>query len=75
MKKGDIAILIIGMLLLAAMLLTLFFGGQTSRHGVGSLLKRGLPGKEIACTGGQGLIIVAGFRSRQRHGPVRCVPG
>jgi hypothetical protein len=37
MKREDLIILIIGLLLLAGMLLTLFFGGEKSRHGVGSL--------------------------------------
>jgi hypothetical protein len=37
MKKEDYIILIIGLLLLAAMLYTIFFGGEKSRHGVGSL--------------------------------------
>ncbi|MHB8810290.1 MAG: hypothetical protein ACYC9M_09800 [Desulfobulbaceae bacterium] len=37
MKKEDIIILILGILLLACMLWTLFFGGGKSRHGVGSM--------------------------------------
>ena len=37
MKKDDLIILIIGLLLLAGMLLTIFFGGERSRHGVGIL--------------------------------------
>lgn len=37
MKKEDIIILILGLLLLAGMLWTLFFGGGQSRHGVGSV--------------------------------------
>lgn len=37
MKKEDFIILIIGLLLLAGMVLTLFFGGEESRHGVGSV--------------------------------------
>lgn len=37
MNKEDLIILVIGLLLLAAMLYTLFFGGEESRHGVGSL--------------------------------------
>ncbi|MDH3329388.1 MAG: hypothetical protein OEM01_09165 [Desulfobulbaceae bacterium] len=37
MKKEDLIILIIGLLLLAGMLLTIFFGGEKSMHGVGSL--------------------------------------
>ncbi|MFC1827071.1 hypothetical protein ACFLZQ_03980 [Thermodesulfobacteriota bacterium] len=38
MKKDDLIILIISLLLLAGMLITLFFGGERSRHGVGTLL-------------------------------------
>lgn len=37
MKKEDVIILILGLLLLAGMLWTLFFGGGHSRHGVGSM--------------------------------------
>lgn len=37
MKKENIIILILGLLLLAGMLWTLFFGGGKSRHGVGSM--------------------------------------
>ena len=37
MKKDDLIILIIGFLLLACMLITIFFGGERSRHGVGIL--------------------------------------
>jgi len=37
MKRDDLIILIIGLLLLAGMLLTLLFGGEKSRHGVGIL--------------------------------------
>ena len=42
MKKDDLIILIIGLLLLAGMLLTIFFGGEQSRHGIGVILD--LPG-------------------------------
>jgi hypothetical protein len=38
MKKDDLILLIIGLLLLAGMLFTFFFGGARSRHGVGILL-------------------------------------
>ena len=38
MKKDDLIILIISLLLLAGMLITIFFGGERSRHGVGTLL-------------------------------------
>jgi hypothetical protein len=37
MKKEDLVILILGLLLLAGMLITILFGGEKSRHGVGSL--------------------------------------
>ena len=37
MKKDDLIILIIGLLLLAGMLITIFFGGERSLHGVGVL--------------------------------------
>jgi hypothetical protein len=35
MKKDDLIIVIIGILLLAGMLITIFFGGEKSLHGVG----------------------------------------
>ena len=38
MKKDDLIIFIIGLLLLAGMLFTIFFGGEKSLHGVGNLL-------------------------------------
>lgn len=38
MKKDDLIILLIGLLLLAGMLITIFFGGEKSRHGVGLLM-------------------------------------
>jgi hypothetical protein len=38
MKKDDLIILIAGLLLLAGMLITFFFGEERSRHGVGVLL-------------------------------------
>ncbi|MHB8791046.1 MAG: hypothetical protein ACYDBT_14350 [Desulfobulbaceae bacterium] len=37
MKREDLIILILGLLLLAGMLITIFFGGEKSKHGVGSL--------------------------------------
>ena len=46
MKKDDIIIVIIGLLLLGAMIYTIFFGGNKSRHGVGMLLNP-LPAFEI----------------------------
>jgi len=47
MKKDDLIIFIIGLLLLAGMLITLLFGGEKSRHGVGALLDA-LPEQEKA---------------------------
>jgi len=38
MKKDDLIILIIGLLLLAGMLITILFGGEKSLHGVGVFL-------------------------------------
>jgi hypothetical protein len=35
MKKDDLIILLIGLLLLAGMLITVIFGGEKSLHGVG----------------------------------------
>jgi len=37
MKKENLIILILGLLLFTGMLLTIFFGGEQSKHGVGSL--------------------------------------
>ena len=37
MKKEDLVILIIGLLLLAGMLITILLGGEKSMHGVGTL--------------------------------------
>jgi hypothetical protein len=37
MKKDNLVIFIIGLLLLAGMLITILFGGERSRHGVGIL--------------------------------------
>jgi hypothetical protein len=39
MKKDDLIILIIGLLLLAGILITIFYGEERSRHGVGVFLK------------------------------------
>ena len=47
MKKDDLIILIIGFLLLAGMLITIFFGGERSRHGVGMLFDT-QPAQEIS---------------------------
>jgi hypothetical protein len=49
MKKDDLILLIIGLLLLAGMLITILFGGERSRHGVGILLDA-QPEKEISFT-------------------------
>jgi len=49
MKKDDLIILIIGLLLLAGMFITILFGGEKSLHGVGSLLDI-LPKHEKAFT-------------------------
>jgi hypothetical protein len=38
LKKDNLILLIIGLLLLAGMLMTIIFGGSRSRHGVGTLL-------------------------------------
>ena len=35
MKREDVILVIIGLLLLAGMLFTLFLGGNESRHGIG----------------------------------------
>jgi len=35
MKKDDLIIFLIALLLLAGMIITIFFGGEKSRHGVG----------------------------------------
>jgi hypothetical protein len=45
MKKDNLVIFIIGLLLLAGMLITILFGGERSRHGVG-ILFNGQPGQE-----------------------------
>jgi len=39
MKKDDLIILFIALMLLAGMLITIFFGGERSRHGVGLLFQ------------------------------------
>jgi hypothetical protein len=46
MKKDDLIMLFIALLLLAGMLLTILFGGEKSRHGVGGLLDE-KPGQKI----------------------------
>ena len=40
MKKDDLIILLIALLLLAGMFITIFFGGEQSRHGVGLFNKK-----------------------------------
>ncbi len=42
MRKEEYLLILLGALLLLAMLLTLFFGGERSRHGYGSLDPPGL---------------------------------
>lgn len=37
MKREDLIVLTLALLLLAGMLFTLFIGGEQSRHGVGSM--------------------------------------
>lgn len=37
MKKEDLIILLLGLVLLIGMLITLFFGGEQSMHGLGSV--------------------------------------
>jgi hypothetical protein len=49
MKKDDLIILIIGLLLLAGMLITILFGGGKSLHGIGAFLDV-LPKHEKAFT-------------------------
>ena len=39
MKRDDLIIITIGLLLLAGMLYTIFFGGEKSIHGVGNIDK------------------------------------
>jgi hypothetical protein len=46
MKKDNLVIFIIGLLLLAGMLITILFGGERSRHGVG-ILFNGQPEQKI----------------------------
>jgi len=40
MKRDNLIILIVALLLLAGMLITIFFGGERSRHGVGLFFKK-----------------------------------
>jgi len=47
MKKDDLLILLIGLLLLGGMFITIFFGGGKSRHGIGSLPEE-KPGQNIS---------------------------
>ena len=49
MKKDNLGLLIIGLLLLAGMLITIIFGGDRSRHGVGTFLDV-QPEQEISFT-------------------------
>jgi len=57
MKKDDLIIFIISLLLLAGMLITILFGGEKSRHGVGALLDV-LPKQEKALSlAGTGIVM------------------
>jgi hypothetical protein len=47
MKKDDLIILLIGLLLLAGMIITVIFGGEKSLHGVG-LFSAGKPGQHVS---------------------------
>ena len=49
MKKDNLVLLIIGLLLLTGMLITIIFGGDRSRHGVGTFLDV-QPEQEISFT-------------------------
>lgn len=55
MKKDDLILLFIALLLLGAMLITIFFGGEKSRHGVGVNLNE-KPAQRITIKKKQGLI-------------------
>lgn len=63
MNRGNLIILIIGLLLLAGMLLTVFFGGEKSKHGVGSLHYI-LPTKEAAVLAWAGIFRTRGDRTK-----------
>jgi hypothetical protein len=54
MKKDDLIIFLIGLLLLGSMLITIFIGRGKSRHGVGVLLDA-KPGQEISAQKKSGL--------------------
>ena len=54
MKKDDLILLFIALLLLGAMLITIFFGGEKSRHGVGVNLNE-KPAQRITITKKAGL--------------------
>ncbi len=62
MKKDDLILLIITLLLLAGMLITILFGGERSRHGVGTLYDA-QPGHHSP--GDRSLSIVVRFVERQ----------
>ena len=62
MKKDDLILLIITLLLLAGMLITILFGGERSRHGVGTL-DNAQPGHYSP--GDRSLSIVVRFVERQ----------
>ena len=46
MNKDNLIFLLIASLLLIGMLLTIFFGGERSRHGLGMFLEK-IPGQQI----------------------------
>ena len=54
MKKDDLIILLIALLLVTGMLATIFFGGEKSKHGVGGLLEK-KPEQQISQTKDEGL--------------------
>jgi len=54
MKKDDLILLLIALVLLAGMLITIFFGGERSRHGVG-MLYDDKPGHPVFTINKQGL--------------------
>jgi len=50
MKREDVILLILAILLLAGMLLTIFLGGEQSRHGVGGNLYNPSRSDLVTCT-------------------------
>jgi len=66
MKKDDLIILLLAVLLLGGMLITIFWGGEKSRHGVGALPDE-TPGQKIFS------LKKAGLDLGQRHTHPRTV--